>query len=179
MRLTVRRIFVVQDGFIECFGFFCHFPRKMSFAGIFGILRNRGRERAFIFPPSEQPNRAVRHILYARSQAAGTPGCPSVEGGRTAEGRSEHSQRREAAMAGCGPRTAYRHYDTCAGYASQRRAPRHGNGGRHLTYGAVLPAAVCSALTSNSTLAAPTEMRLTVRRIFYILLPKFDEISDV
>lgn len=42
-----------------------------------------------------------------------------------------------------GPRTAYRHYDTCVGYASQRRTPRHGNGGRHeKSYGAALPAAV-------------------------------------
>ena len=40
MRLTVRRIFVVQDGFMECFDFFCHFPRKMTFNGIFGILRD-------------------------------------------------------------------------------------------------------------------------------------------
>ena len=33
---------------------------------------------------------------------------------------------------------AYRHYDTCVGYGSHRRTPRHGNGGRHYkTYGAV------------------------------------------
>ena len=35
--------------------------------------------------------------------------------------------------------------DTCVGYASQRRTPRHGNGGRHIRPMERLPAAVCIA----------------------------------
>lgn len=46
-----------------------------------------------------QLNRAIRYILYARSRAAGTQGDSPVKGGRTSGGRSEHGQRRKAAMA--------------------------------------------------------------------------------
>lgn len=46
-----------------------------------------------------QLNRAIRYILYARSRAAGTQGESPVEGGLTTGGRSEHDQRRKAAMA--------------------------------------------------------------------------------
>ena len=46
-----------------------------------------------------QLNRAIRYILYVRSQAAGTPGESPVKGGLTSGGQSEHDQRRKAAMA--------------------------------------------------------------------------------
>lgn len=46
---------------------------------------------------SLQLNRAIRYILYARSQAAGTQGESPVKGGQAPGGRSEHGQRRKAA----------------------------------------------------------------------------------
>ena len=49
--------------------------------------------------PAIQVNRAIRYILYARSQTAGTQGASPVKGGRTPGGRSEQGQRRKAAMA--------------------------------------------------------------------------------
>lgn len=45
----------------------------------------------------------------------------------------------QAALAGLyWPGITYGYDDTCVGYGSHRRTPRHGNGGRHYkTYGAV------------------------------------------
>ena len=96
-------------------------------------------------PRSLQPNRAIRYIPYVSSRTAGAPGSPTGKGGENREGRSEHHQRRRQLWQGCGPRSTYGYNDTCVGYASQRRTPRHQHGGRHVDPMERQPAAVCSA----------------------------------
>lgn len=44
---------------------------------------------------------------------------------------SDQHQHRKQSWQGCGRKHAYGYNDTCAGYTSQSRAPRHKHGGRH------------------------------------------------
>lgn len=80
-----------------------------------------------------QLNRAIKYIPYVLSRAAGAPGRSSPKGGAGREdGANQHQRRKRPHGKGCRPRHAYGYDDTCAGYTSQSRAPRHGNGGRHV-----------------------------------------------
>ena len=71
-----------------------------------------------------QLNRAIRYILYARSRTAGTQGESPVKGGRNREDGAKKASAVKLLWQSSGPRIAYRHNDTCVGYASQRRTPR-------------------------------------------------------
>lgn len=51
-----------------------------------------------------------------------------AEPGRWSE---QHQRRKQFTGKSCRPWRAYGYDDTCAGYTSQSRAPRHKNGGRH------------------------------------------------
>ena len=82
--------------------------------------RSRGRM------VTRQLNKSIKYVLYGGSRTAGARRCFPTMG----SGAADTSAAKQP-WQGCGPGDTYGE-DTCVGYASQHRTPRHGNGGRHV-----------------------------------------------
>ena len=110
-------------------------------------------------------NRADRYVLFVSSRAAGAR--KYVPERREKDVSDKHSVVKQFRQ-NCGSRRTSGNNDTCVGYTSQSRAPRHKHGGRHGIFPMERPCPPPSGIAFEQSRETKRSARCKVRILSFI-----------